>query len=150
MAKSLAGSSGLEKRIKSGEITLHDILQRSLKLWQDMLIKKERGIAEVELAVILAAISENVSVEVSDLLIRVSLADRPPVAWVSALARKFHQERPVNQEIKFSERRGLPLKISNFNERVPTLDINIPLSQDGIHFTSINLYSDDDQIIAAA
>jgi hypothetical protein len=131
MAKLLAQTSGLRARIESGQLALPDVRERAEKLWREMLRSKEREIAEIELAAILAAIAEAPAVGVSDLLSQISLIDRTPVTWISALARRLYQERPTNQEIMLSEQREL-------------------LWRDKIQFNLKNLTSKNDQLIAAA
>lgn len=99
MAKLLAHTTGLRERIESGELSTQDVLGRARTLWHDMQRKEERGLEEIELATALAAVAENAADEVSNILVDVSLADRQPVTWVSALARRLYQDRPDYTEI---------------------------------------------------
>lgn len=99
MAKLLAHTSGLRERIESGEVSTQDVLDRALSLWHDMQSKDGRGLEEIELATVLAAVAENAADEVSAILLEISLADRQPVTWVSALARRLNQDRPDHKEI---------------------------------------------------
>ncbi len=99
MAKLLAHTSGLRERIESREVSTQDVLDRALSLWHDMQSKDGRGLEEIELATVLAAVAENAADEVLEILVEISLADRQPVTWVSALARKLNQDRPDHKEI---------------------------------------------------
>lgn len=98
MAKSLAHTSNLVKGMDSGELSLQEVLNRARTLWHDMQSKNLRGLEEIELTTILAAIASNADDEVSAILVEISLADRQPVTWVSALARRLNQDRRDSAE----------------------------------------------------
>ena len=97
MAKSLAESSGLRDQIWTGVLSVQDALSRSRFLWSRVMRSAQRSLSEIELAAILAAIAETSSDEVSDILVQLSLQDQHSTAWISALARHLHQERPRNE-----------------------------------------------------
>jgi len=98
MAKLLAHTSGLRERIYSGELSIKEVLDRALNLWHNMQIKAQRGLEEIELTTILAAVAEEAADEVAQILVEISLADRQPVTWVSALARRLNQNRRDHAE----------------------------------------------------
>lgn len=103
MAQSLAASSPLRADLKSNRVTVQQVLRYAQKLWGGALGQKQRGLEEIELAVILAILQESSIEAVDELLIRMSVIDRPPVSWISALARRLYQERASNQEIRIAQ-----------------------------------------------
>jgi hypothetical protein len=122
MAKLLAQTSGLRARIESGQVTFPDTLKRAEELWREMLRSKERELAEVELAAILAAVAEASIADVSDLLTRISLIDRPSVTWVSALARRLYQDRPTNHDITLPVQPQCAWEVNRSNSDDKVLD----------------------------
>src|SRR4051812_18076163 len=100
MAKVLAQTSGLRRRIESGEVTLSVALRYAEDSWQKLLQKEQRDVEEVELAAIITALAHSASEQISAFLIRLAMIDRASVSWVSALARRLYQERPTNQDIR--------------------------------------------------
>ncbi|MBA7600097.1 MAG: hypothetical protein GH143_09360 [Calditrichaeota bacterium] len=115
MAKLLAHTSGLRERIYSRELSIKEVLDRALSLWHDMQSKDGRGLEEIELATILAAVAEKSADEVSQILVEISLADRPPVTWVSSLARRLNQDRPDHAESPLELRGAVRVDESSIN-----------------------------------
>jgi hypothetical protein len=150
MAKLLAQTSGLRARIESGQVTFPDTLKRAEELWREMLRSKERELAEVELAAILAAIAQASIADVSDLLTRISLIDRPSVTWVSALARRLYQERPTNQEVTLSAQRDWPREVSRTNSSTCMLEYDAGQPESGVRYTLGRLSSEDEELDIAA
>ena len=97
MAKQISVSSGLHARLTSNELTLDAIMARANRLWQDARKIQQRGLEEVELAVILATISRYTADTVAKLVDQISLTDNPAVTWISALARRLRHENPTNE-----------------------------------------------------
>jgi hypothetical protein len=139
MAGLLAQDSGLRTRIKSGELTISAVLQRAKSLWRKVLGSKQREIAEVELAAILAAIGESPCEQVSDFLVQVSMIDQPSVAWLSALARRLNRARPTNQmEIVFSKESEIKAEITCSNRQDHPVGLEHRFSTQGIYFSTYN------------
>lgn len=100
IAKSLATSSPLRSNLDSNKVTVQHLIEYAQELWSEALSQKQRGISEVELAVIVSTLSETSLEEVDELLIRMAILDSPPISWIAALARQLCQERVSNQDQK--------------------------------------------------
>lgn len=66
---------------------------RAEDLWDQVLESDERSPAEIELAVLLVALSEGSSDEVSSLLKRIGMSTQRTATWLGALARRLSSER---------------------------------------------------------
>jgi hypothetical protein len=141
MAQGLARASSLQARLDIEELSVRDLVARAKWLWRELLSRNQRDVPEIELAIILAALTDNTAIEVSDLLVLVSLNDRPPVTWISALARRLYQSRAENEEIILWES---TLQMADV-EGLAADDMAVELVELGSSFrgTIVNTFSQD-------
>ena len=86
-------AAGLVKKLQPVPLRWQRVLDRANRLWQEAVRGTRRESSEVELAVLLSALAQTAIPNVDRLLATVSLIDRPPVAWLSALARNLRMQR---------------------------------------------------------
>ena len=86
-------AAGLVKKLQPVPLRWQRVLDRANRLWQEAVRGTRRESSEVELAVLLSALAQTAIPNVDRLLATVSLIDRPPVAWLSALARNLRMHR---------------------------------------------------------
>jgi hypothetical protein len=67
-----------------------------------ILASKERSDAEIDLALILAALASSGSSAIDQVLAEVGLVDTPSAAWCAALARRLRRARAVSVGVRFS------------------------------------------------
>lgn len=99
-------AAGLVKKLQPDLLQWQRVLDRANRLWQEAARGTRREPSEVELAVLLSALAQTAIPNVDRLLATVSLIDRPPVAWLSALARNLRMHRSATLTI------GRPTSIS--------------------------------------
>jgi hypothetical protein len=80
-------------RLREEPDSANRAVERSRRLLQELLLAGTRDLPEVELAALLAALSQTGIREVGKLLDEVGLLDAAPVLWISALARRLRQAR---------------------------------------------------------
>jgi hypothetical protein len=95
-ARSLAEGCALKEHLESGLLGVSDLVQRARELRGYLACRQHREVEEVGLAIILSTLADTASEEVSDLLVSLSVFDKAPLAWMSALARKLYQDRALN------------------------------------------------------
>jgi hypothetical protein len=93
MARRFASQSALAEHFGCGLVTLEELITRATQLRGQSSGKDCRDIEEVELALILTILAGAASEQISELLVDVSLYDKLPMTWISALARKLYQGR---------------------------------------------------------
>jgi|SRR5882724_6524677 len=96
MAKQLAEDSALKDHLACGAISIEELINRARKLHTVIASKDQRDIEEIELAIIMAILSETASDQAFDLLADFSLYDRNSLAWISAAARNLFQQLAKN------------------------------------------------------
>jgi hypothetical protein len=96
IAKSIADSSALNENLRSGAISVEDLVRRVRLLWATLLTKRTREVAEAEVAIILAVLGQTAANGASELLVELSLNDQAPVTWISALARQLYRDQAAN------------------------------------------------------
>ncbi len=120
IAKTLATASPLRLKLEGGRLTIQDLLIHADSLWRRILNSRERDLPEVELAVILPIVADLATDEAADLLIRVSMQDQVPAAWISALARHLFQQRATNEEFLGPKATSIPIDVAR-----PAVDANM-------------------------
>ena len=92
-------AAGLVEKLQPVPLRWQCVLDRANRLWQEAVRGTRRESSEVELAVLLSALAQTAIPNVDRLLATVSLIDRPPVAWLSALARNLRMHRSATLTI---------------------------------------------------
>jgi hypothetical protein len=97
-AQEAAWGSRLVSKIRENPFLIPQLLDTARRLWRSLLCSVQRDVPEVELALLLSLLARTADPRVDPLLIDLSLIDRGPVTWISALARRLLGERTSNTE----------------------------------------------------
>lgn len=74
-----------------------EILNMAQDTWRFLAQQRHRDEREVDLAILLAILSDSADQRVDEFLLRVGMVDRPPLSWVSALARLLSFQRSASE-----------------------------------------------------
>lgn len=149
MAKSLAANWPERQALHRGAVTPEDLIKEAAEEWATLIAQDERDVSEVKLAVLLSVISDTALTEVDDLLLRISVQDRPPVAWVSALARRLFRERSANQVLSVLHAGDRFETITSQENPGDQRDLSL-LRADAVLLESLNPNADDKPLSYAA
>ena len=133
MAKSLALKVSLIGQLHSDPGLLETILARARTLRKQMLNSTKREAGEFELAVLLSILAQTASSQVNEDLLTLALWDRPPMAWISALARNLRSERSCDEDliqhfVKDSSLEAGRTKNSADDDSIPLFDFSLTTS----------------------
>ena len=73
-----------------------ELLTLADTLWRKLNDRSERGEEEVDLALLLAAVSRTALEEADELLVTIGMQDKAPLSWISGLARELYTHRSAN------------------------------------------------------
>ena len=107
MAKQVAGQSKLSDRIRINPELIVSVIDRARETFKSILSTDRRDIPEFELAVLLCILTHVSAGEVDNLLLALSLADAPNIAWIRGLARKLRLERASNTDFTLQFTRNI-------------------------------------------
>lgn len=103
MAKDSARS--LEMRLEADASSVDSLLKTADRLWREVRGSDERTMAEVKLAVVLAALRDVPGRKVDDLYSRIGTSTVETATWLAALARELLSERPESIELSRDDNR---------------------------------------------
>jgi hypothetical protein len=114
-AKEASRRARLRRHVQMVPQMIPSLVERAKSLWYELRRSSYRDIPEVELAILLALLSETAAPGVDELLVDVSLIDQPSVAWIGSLARRLLQEHASNTSRSLTEypRRDINIRVEN-------------------------------------
>lgn len=150
MAKSLAATSRLRSALYASQVTTKELFMHAEGLWRQLVGQKQRDLPEVELALILATLGETAVGEVDNLLIRISMTDKAPVSWISALARRLYHERASNQELQVAKATGDLVDILFHRDKIDTMWARLGTQKVGAFISHKDTNSVNSPVLIAA
>jgi hypothetical protein len=96
MAHQAAVRTCLHEQLRMNPQLIPDLIRQTKARWRALLCGDRRDVPEVELAILLTLLAPTAAPAVDQLLIDLSIVDRPAVAWIAGLARRLLQERRSN------------------------------------------------------
>jgi len=144
LAKRLAESSDLKRKLELGLITSDELLEHADNLWRFVVESKERDLPEIELALILPIVSRFATEKAIEMLLRISVYDKTPAIWISTLARDLYNRLSANQTVNISTESSLKLRLQKLEAGYVSFEC-----KNDINISARDLYSNESLRAAA-
>lgn len=95
-AQELAEALPIRRLLGLGVITVEDLTSFARTRWSEVLKAEERDAAEVKLSVLLPTLARLPDADAGNLVRTIAMHDRPPTAWLGALARWLYRSAMVS------------------------------------------------------